>query len=108
MARLRLCPAQSAGSGAGTGPVDRTARARVSTLRHRTDSRPYLENCTVDASIFSLCDQVTKGARWMPWHQEPMKDVEACDKPREAGNRAVIRGFPNGETRLELCPVTLA
>jgi len=44
----------------------------------------------------------------MPWHQEPKKDVEACDKPREAGNRAVIRGFPNGETRLESCPVTLA
>jgi hypothetical protein len=24
-----------------------------------------LENCTVDASI---CGQVFKGARWMPWH----------------------------------------
>ncbi len=24
------------------------------------------ENCTVDASI---CGQVFKGARWMPWHQ---------------------------------------
>jgi len=44
----------------------------------------------------------------MPWHQEPMKDVGACDKPRGAGNRAVIRGFPNGETRLETCPVTHA
>src|SRR6476469_4095485 len=54
------------------------------------------ENCTVDASI---CGQVFKGTRWMPWHQEPMKDVGACDKPRGAGNRAVIRGFPNGETQ---------
>ena len=35
----------------------------------------------------------------MPWHQEPKKDVGACDKPREAGNQAVIRGFPNGETQ---------
>ena len=34
----------------------------------------------------------------MPWHQEPKKDVGACDKPREAGNQALIRGFPNGET----------
>src|SRR5882757_6396030 len=59
--------------------------------------RPYLENCTVDASI-NCSRQVDKGARWMPWHQEPMKDVGACDKPRGAGNQAVIRGFPNRET----------
>ena len=68
--------------------------------------RPLLENCTVDASIFSICGQVFKGTRWMPWHQEPMKDVGACDKPRVVGNRTLIRGFPNGETRLESCPVT--
>src|SRR3712207_7599919 len=46
-----------------------------------------------------VCGQVFKGTRWMPWHQEPMKDVGACDKPRGAGNRAVIRGCPNGETQ---------
>ena len=69
--------------------------------------RPYLENYTVDASIF-VARQATKGTWWMPWHQEPMKDVGACDKPREVGNRAVIRGFPNGETQLESCPVTSA
>ena len=28
-----------------------------------------------------------------------MKDVVACDKPRGAGKLALIRGFPNGETR---------
>ena len=28
-----------------------------------------------------------------------MKDVVACDKPRGAGKQALIRGFPNGETR---------
>jgi len=42
----------------------------------------------------------------MPWHQGPMKDVVACDIPRGAGWRAVIRGFPNGGTRHELCRVT--
>lgn len=42
----------------------------------------------------------------MPWHQEPKKDVGGCDKPRGAVNQAVIRGFPNGETRQESCPVT--
>lgn len=34
----------------------------------------------------------------MPWHLEPMKDVVICDKPRGADKRALIRGFPNGET----------
>jgi hypothetical protein len=48
--------------------------------------------------------QVTKGARWMSWHREATKDVGACDKPREAGNQALIRGFLNGETRRRLIP----
>lgn len=70
--------------------------------------RPFFENCTVDASILIFVAQVFKGARWMPWHQEPMKDVGICDKPRGVDNQTVIRGFPNGETRLEASPVTLA
>jgi hypothetical protein len=53
-----------------------------------------------------LCGQVVKGARWMPWHQEPMKDVGDRDSPRGAVNRAVIRGCPNGETRQQSCAVT--
>ena len=53
-----------------------------------------------------MLSQVFKGTRWMPWHQEPKKDVGACDKPRGVGNRTLIRGFPNGETPLESCPVT--
>src|SRR5689334_9160231 len=85
---------------------------RVSTLctaqaKNWWRRRPYLENYTVDASIF-VARQATKGTWWMPWHQEPMKDVGACDKPREVGNQALIRGFPNGETQLESCPVTSA
>jgi hypothetical protein len=60
--------------------------------------------------LFVLClcvwRQAMKGVWWMPWHQEPMKDVGACDKPWGVGNRAVIRGCPNGETWLESCPVT--
>ncbi len=30
--------------------------------------------------------------------EELMKDVAACDKPREGGKQPMIRGFPNGET----------
>ena len=61
------------------------------------------ENCTVDASI---CGQVFKGARWMPWHQEPMKDVGGHDRPRGVVNQALIRGCPNGETRQSSWAVT--
>jgi hypothetical protein len=90
-------------------PSPRTVRVGIRRRQARTrwGRRPYLENYTVDASIF-VARQATKGTWWMPWHQEPMKDVGACDKPREVGNRAVIRGFPNGETQLESCPVTSA
>ena len=91
----------------------RACELLIGRIRPRSKRRPfrwcrtYLENYTVDASIF-VARQATKGTWWMPWHQEPMKDVGACDKPREVGNRAVIRGFPNGETQLESCPVTSA
>jgi len=27
-----------------------------------------------------------KGIRWMPWHQEAMKDVARCEKPRGAAS----------------------
>ena len=37
----------------------------------------------------------------MPWNFEPMKDVVACEMPRGAGKQALIRGYPNGETRLD-------
>jgi hypothetical protein len=36
---------------------------------------------------------------WMPWRLQAKKDVAACEKPRGAGKRALIRGYPNGETR---------
>lgn len=31
-----------------------------------------------------------------------MKDVGTCDKPKGAGNQAVILGFPNGATHPDL------
>jgi len=44
--------------------------------------------------------KLKKGVRRMSWHREATKDAAACDKPREAGKRALIRGSPNAETRL--------
>ena len=31
--------------------------------------------------------QAVKGARGMPWHQEPKKDVTSCDKLGGAANK---------------------
>ena len=36
----------------------------------------------------------------MPWRLQAMKDVQACEKARGAGNGAMIRAYPNGETHL--------
>ena len=34
------------------------------------------------------CDlEREKGIRWMPWHQEAMKDVARCEKPWGAASR---------------------
>ena len=34
----------------------------------------------------------------MPWRQQAMKDVIACDKLRGVSKYTLIRRFPNGET----------
>jgi hypothetical protein len=60
-------------------------------------ARVHLENSIV-AKASVLYDQETKGTRWMPWRQEPMKDVGGCDKPGEGADHPLIPGFPNGET----------
>jgi len=52
-------------------------------------------------TVIGKCGQATKGAGWMSWHREATKDVAACDKPGEAGKRALIPGFLNEETQPE-------
>ena len=37
-------------------------------------------------SCMTLIEKVRKGARWMPWLTEAMKDVISCDKPRVGAN----------------------
>ena len=56
-----------------------------------------LENFRASTSIFVL--QATKSQRWMPWRLKPMKDVGDCEKLRGAVDQALIRRYPNGETR---------
>ena len=62
--------------------------------------------CIVVASmflfvLFFVFCLVLLGIRWMPWHQELMKDVAACDMPRGAGERALLsEGVRMGEPNL--------
>jgi hypothetical protein len=95
--------------GRESAPAVRTGPCWVEAAADKTVSGLVLvENCTVDASIFKFCGQVAEGVRWMPWHQEPMKDVGGRDRPGGAVNRAVIPGCPNGGTRHQSCGVTPA
>jgi hypothetical protein len=76
-------------------------RGRIMRPRVRVQD---LENSIASASIY--IGQVNKGLRWMPWRQEPMKDARGCEMLRGAANEALIRRYPNGETRPGSCPVT--
>ena len=44
--------------------------------------------------------QANKGARGMPWHQEPMKDVISCDQLRGAANKLRSGDFRMGKPTL--------
>ena len=79
---------------------DRRGRARLARRGRVAVSRAAL--CRVLCCVLFVFMSV----RWMPWHRGPMKDAVACDIPRGAGLRAVIRGFPNGGTRRPLWGVT--
>ncbi len=58
----------------------------------------HREPVPYDLDVLGLYGQANKRIWWMPWRQQAMKDVVACDKPRGAGKQALIRGFLNGET----------
>src|SRR5215210_4642554 len=59
--------------------------------------RAHLEN-SIATSTHVLFDQENKSTRWMPWRQEPMKDVGGCDKSRGGADQPLIRESPNEET----------
>src|SRR5260221_12761737 len=71
--------------------------AKADLLGWRTFVRAHLEN-SIATSTRVLSDQENKSTRWMPWRQEPMKDVGGCDKPRGGADQPLIRGSPNVET----------
>ena len=78
-----------------------TGRIGVTSVAEQGSETETLEQSDfgIRAQASELRIQTEKGAWWMPWHQEAMKDVGACDKLRRAGKRAMTRRFPNGATR---------
>jgi hypothetical protein len=54
-------------------------RPSCRTLRTAEQARA---SCSNEQTICSF--QATKSQRWMPWRQEPMKDVSDCEKLRGA------------------------
>ena len=70
--------------------------ALVPVFRERP-AHAHLEN-SIAAVKRVLSSQENKGTRWMPWRQEPMKDVGGCDKPGGGADHPLIPGCPNGET----------
>jgi hypothetical protein len=60
-------------------------------------ARAHLENSIATSNVF-FPNQENKGTRWMPWRQEPMKDVGGCEKPGGGADQPLIPGSPNEET----------
>ena len=48
--------------------------------------RGWIYSFTVMDAVISTLEKVRKGARWMPWLTEAMKDVISCDKPGVGAN----------------------
>ena len=57
----------------------------------------------VAESATSSGGQASKSIRWMPWHQEAMKDVVKLRKATVSRIQALTRRSPNRETDVELC-----
>ena len=66
------------------------AQAQVSVHVRGMSDRRELIGCFVGVDGSCACVwgfERDKGIRWMPWHQEAMKDVARCEKPWGAASR---------------------
>ena len=90
-ANTRLIVTDSAGvSAALAGEYSRSRSHRIDT------SLVVASLLAVLREAFDIGGQVThKGVWGMSWHQEALKGVEDCEKPRVAVKRAMILGYPN-------------
>ena len=77
-----------------------SVKESILTLNEKFSRETQTIQRSENRSIGDYTEEVkaNKSVRRMPWHQEPMKDVTSCDKPRGAANKHYLRGFPNEET----------
>ena len=45
-----------------------------------------VDDATSKGKTIKVRGQAKKSAGWMPWHEEPMKDVISCEKLRGGAN----------------------
>jgi hypothetical protein len=75
-----------------TAQLARTLKSRLHVLRVR-GAKPCARWVSPNYCVPRICLSVaarevvdhrqdSKGTRWMPWHQEPKKGVDDCDKQR--------------------------
>src|SRR5262249_54609535 len=79
-------------------PAAGAARSRASGRGRCCEPRPWW---TVTRQGFG--GQASKSIRWMPWHQEAMKDVVKLRKATVSRIQASTRRSPNRETDIESC-----
>jgi hypothetical protein len=83
--RLWLCVVMASLVG---GSLRTAEQARASLLIGLFGSIRKMKAQSLDCAEYeqiNICSfQATKSQRWMPWHQEPMKDVSDCEKLRGA------------------------
>src|SRR6266550_4492928 len=91
-------PAAS-GASRSDGGITRGFGASRRTLKTAQLAKSKLGITGPDLRVRPDHRQDNKGTRWMPWHQESMKGVDGCDKPRLGAEWPLTRGFPNGETQ---------
>ena len=61
------------------------------------ETQAIQENREQAIEKYSRKVQANKSTGRMPWHQEPMKDVTSCDKPRGAANKLRSGDFRMGK-----------
>ena len=77
-------------------PFGRVAYGQLSSESSSVRLEELIENCIRNNDKYSTNKvaskilgnkEAKKGVEWMPWHQEPMKDVITCDKLCGAGHK---------------------
>ena len=71
----------------------------MTSIDKTAESMSYIHSAVPLGMTDESDKKVIKGAWWMPWLTQAMKDVISCDKLRLEAH-ILTRRFPNGETHI--------